>query len=156
VAASSGVAKTTISRGWRDKDELALAAVWNDLAGLPAAADIGDTRAELLTFVEPLATTLRTPLLSSVIRGLASEIVRNRALSSAYREQFIQPRRARLELVISRGMARGDLRPNTDARFVHELLVGPVFYRRLFSGAQVDDGLGSRVSDAALHAFAAQ
>jgi AcrR family transcriptional regulator len=37
VAARSGVAKTTIYRRWRDKDELALAAVWNDLAsGLEA------------------------------------------------------------------------------------------------------------------------
>jgi AcrR family transcriptional regulator len=156
VAARSGVAKTTIYRRWRDKDELALAAVWNDLASLQAPADVGDTRAELQAFVEPLLTILRTPLLGGVIRGLASEIAQNQELSIAYREQFIEPRRAQLELVISRGIARGDLRPNTDARLVHELLVGPVFYRLMFSGAPLDDGLGSRVTDAVLEAFAAQ
>jgi hypothetical protein len=35
------------------------------------------------------------------------------------------------------------------------MLVGPVFYRLLFSGQPLDDGLGSRVTDAALRAFAA-
>ena len=157
VAARSGVAKTTIYRRWRDKDELALAAVWNDLAGgLQAPRDVGDTRKELLAFVEPLVTILRSTLMSSVIRGLASEIAGNRDLSHAYREQFIEPRLAQLGLVISRGVARGDLRPDTDVRLAHELLVGPVFYRLLFSGQPLDKGLGPRVTDAALRAFAAQ
>ena len=56
MAARSGVGKTTIYRRWRDKDELALAVVWRDLASLPAGlAYVGDTRAELLAFIEPLA-----------------------------------------------------------------------------------------------------
>jgi hypothetical protein len=59
-------------------------------------------------------------------------------------------------LVISRGVARGDPRPDTDVRLAHELLVGPVFYRLLFSGQPLDKGLGPRVTDAALRAFAAQ
>src|SRR3954465_4600360 len=87
VAARSGVAKTTIYRRWRDKDELALAAVWHELADLPAPTDVADTRAELLAFIEPLVTILRTPLMGGVIRGLASQIAADRELSGAYREQ---------------------------------------------------------------------
>jgi AcrR family transcriptional regulator len=157
VAAHSGVAKTTIYRRWRNKDELALAVVWNDLAnGLQAPADVGDTRDELLAFVEPLVTILRSPLMGGVIRGLTSEIAGNRELSHAYRDQFIEPRLAQLRRVISRGVERGDLRPDTDVRLAHEMLVGPVFYRLLFSGQLLDDGLGSRVADAVLRAFAAE
>jgi AcrR family transcriptional regulator len=156
VAARSGVAKTTIYRRWRDKDELALAAVWNDLAGLQAPGDLGDTRAELLAFLEPVITAMRSPLMSSVIRGLISQIATHRDLGQAYREQFIEPRLGQLEPVIGRGVERGDLRPDTDVRLAHELLVGPVFYRLLFSGQPLDDGLGSRVADAVLRAFAAQ
>jgi AcrR family transcriptional regulator len=157
VAARSGVAKTTIYRRWRDRDELALAAVWNDLASeLQAPGDLGDTRAELLAFVEPLVTILRSPLMGSVIRGLTSEIAESRELSRRYREQFIEPRLEQLELVIGRGVQRGDLRPDTEVRLAHEMLVGPVFYRLLFSGQPLDDGLGSRVTDAALRAFAAE
>jgi AcrR family transcriptional regulator len=157
VAARSGVAKTTIYRRWRDKDELALAAVWNDLAsGLQAPRDVGDTRQELLAFLEPLVTILRSPLMGSVIRGLASEIAGNRELSYTYREQFIEPRLAQLGQVISRGIQRGDLRADTDVRLTHELLVGPVFYRLLFSAQPLDDGLASRVADAVLRALAAK
>src|SRR5215468_4276571 len=87
VAARSGVAKTTIYRRWRDRDELALAAVWDDLlSGLHAPRDSGDTRADLLSFVEPVITVLRSPLMSSVLRGLTSEIASNRELSRTYRE----------------------------------------------------------------------
>jgi AcrR family transcriptional regulator len=110
VAARSGVAKTTIYRRWRDRDELALAAVWNDLT-LEAPRDLGDTRAELLAFVEPLVTILRSRLMGSVIRGLTSQIAENRELSRRYREEFIEPRLEQLGLVIGRGVERGDLRP---------------------------------------------
>ena len=156
VAARSGVAKTTIYRRWRNKNELALAAVWNDLAGLEAPRDVGDTRVELRAFVEPVIAVLRSPLLSSVLRGLTSEIAESGDLSRMYREQFVEPRLAQLTQVISRGVERDDLRPDTDVRLVHELLVGPVFYRLLYSGQPLDDGLGGRVTDAVLRAFAAE
>jgi AcrR family transcriptional regulator len=157
VAARSGVAKTTIYRRWRDKNELALAAVWNDLAqaSLQAPADLGATGSELLAFVQPVITTMRSPLMSGVIRGLISEIATNHELGRAYREQFIEPRLAQLERVIAGGVERGDLRPDTNVRLAHELLVGPVFYRLLFSGQPLDEGLGTRVADAVLRAFAA-
>src|SRR6188472_2654282 len=68
VAARSGVAKTTIYRRWRDSDELALAAVWDDLiSGLKAPRDVGDTGAELLAFVRPIVTVMQSPLMNSVI-----------------------------------------------------------------------------------------
>jgi hypothetical protein len=123
--------------------------------GLPAPGEVGDTREELLAFVEPLITILRSPLMGGVIRGLASEIAENSELSQRYRAQFIEPRLAQLGLVIERGIARGDLRPDTDVRLAHEMLVGPAFYRVLFSGQPLDDGLGGRVVAAVLGAFAA-
>jgi AcrR family transcriptional regulator len=157
VAARSGVAKTTIYRRWRDSDELALAAVWDDLlSGLKAPRDVGDTSAELLAFVEPVIAVLRSPLMSGVIRGLTSEIASNSELSRTYREQTVEPRREQLRLVVERGVRRGDLRPDTDVRLAHELLIGPVMYRLLFSGQPLDDGLASRVVDAVLRVFAAK
>jgi AcrR family transcriptional regulator len=155
VAARSGVAKTTIYRRWRDRDELALAAVWHDLAtGLQAPGDLGDTRAELLAFVEPLITVLRSPLMGGVIRGLASQIGAGGDLSRTYREQFIKPRIEQLEAIVGRGVDRGDLRPDTDVRLAHELLVGPAFYRLLFSGRPLDDELAGQITEAVLRAFA--
>jgi AcrR family transcriptional regulator len=157
VAARSGVAKTTIYRRWRDKDELALAAVWDELtSGLQAPRDVGDTRDELRQFVAPVIAVLQSTLMSSVIRGLTSEIAENPDLSRVYREQILPPRLAQLSQVISRGVQRGDLRPNIDVRLAHELLVGPIFYRLLYSGPPLDDGLSACIAEAVLRAFAAE
>jgi hypothetical protein len=64
-------------------------------------------------------------------RGLTSEIATNSELSCTYREQTIEPRLQQLRHVVERGVQRGDLRPDTNARLAHELLIGPAMYRRL-------------------------
>jgi AcrR family transcriptional regulator len=155
VAARSGVAKTTIYRRWRDKDELALAAVWDDLvSSLGAPRDVGDTQAELRAFIEPVIGVLRSPVMNTAIRGLTSEIAENPELSRTYRDQIVEPRVEQLRDIVARGVARGDLVPDTDVRLAHELLLGPVFYRLLYSGRPLDDGLGARVAGAVMRAFA--
>src|SRR5215510_5687204 len=155
VAARSCVAKTTIYRRWRDKWELALDAVMIDmLPGFAEPVDVGDTRKELVTFVDAARKNLSTLPSAPGMQGLASQIASDPELSRVYREQVVEPRREQLRPVIERGIARGDLRPDTDVRLVHELLLGPVFYRLLFSGGPIDRKLSTRVADAILHGFA--
>ena len=154
VAARSGVAKTTIYRRWRDKWELALDAVMIDmLPGFAEPVDVGDTRKELVTFLQGAVKNLTTPPSGPAMRHLASQIGTDPTLASVYREQVVGPRREQLRPVIERGIARGDLRPDTDVHLVHELLLGPVFYRMLFSGGTIDRKLSNRLVDAVLDAF---
>src|SRR5215468_2660783 len=155
VAARSGVAKTTIYRRWRDKWELALDAVMIDvLPGFDEPVDVGDTRTELLTFVDSVVTMLAATPYGPAMRGLVSQIATDPGLARVYREQVVAPRLAQLAPVIERGIARGDLRAGTEVRLVHELLVGPVFYRLLLSGAPLDRDLGPRLVDPILAGFA--
>ena len=155
VAARSGVAKTTIYRRWRDKWELALDAVMIDmLPRLDEPVDVGDTRKELLTFINSVVKMLATPPYGQAMQALVSQIATDPDLARVYREQVVEPRHAELTPVIKRGIARGDLRPDTDVRLIHELLVGPIFYRLLFSGAALDRNLGRRIVDAILAGFA--
>jgi AcrR family transcriptional regulator len=154
VAARSGVAKTTIYRRWRDKWELALDAVMIDL--LPRFAnpdDVGDTRKELITFVDSVTKLWASPPYGPAMQGLISEIATEPELARVYREQVVEPRREQLRPVIERGIARGDLRPGTDLRLVHELLVGPILYRLLLSGPPLDRKLTTSLVDAILDSF---
>jgi AcrR family transcriptional regulator len=154
VAARSGVAKTTIYRRWRDKWELALDAVMIDmLPGFAEPVDVGDTRKELVTFVDAARKNLSTVPSAPAMQGLASQIATDPELGRVYREQVVEPRREQLRPVIQRGIARGDLRPDTDVRLVHELMVGPLFYRLLFSGGPIDRKLSTRLADAILDGF---
>ena len=157
VAARSGVAKTTIYRRWRDKWELALDAVMIDmLPRLDEPVDVGDTRKELLTVINSVVKTLATPPYGQAMQALVSQIATDADLARVYREQVVEPRQAELTQVVKRGIARGDLRPDTDVRLIHALLVGPIFYRLLFSGAALDRNLSRRLIDAILAGFASR
>jgi len=154
VAARSGVAKTTIYRRWRDKWELALDAVMIDmLPRFDEPVDVGDTRSELVTFIDSVVRTLAAPPFGPAMQALVSQIATDPGLARVYREQVVRPRLAQLAPVIARGIARGDLRPGTEVRSVHELLLGPVFYRLLLSGAPLDRTLGPRLVDDILAGF---
>ena len=155
VAARSGVAKTTIYRRWRDKWELALDAVMIDM--LPRFAnpiDVGDTRKELITFLDSVTKLWASPPYGPAMQGLISEIATEPELGRVYRERVVEPRREQLRPVIERGIARGDLRPDTDLRLAHELLIGPILYRLLLSGPPLDRKLTTSLADAVLESFA--
>jgi AcrR family transcriptional regulator len=156
VAARSGVAKTTIYRRWRDKWELALDAVMIDmLPQFDDPVDVGDTRRELLTFINSVVRILNSQPTGPAMQALTSTIATQPELARVYRERVVEPRRAQLSPVIERGIARGDLRPDTDVQVLHEFLLGPIFYRFLFSGAPLDRKLGTRLVDGLLQGFAA-
>jgi AcrR family transcriptional regulator len=152
VAARSGVAKTTIYRRWRDKDELALAILVDATDNISAPPDLGDTRKELRTFVRTATKIIQS---GGIYPGLVSEIATKPHLARIYRESIVDKRLAEVKTVIDRGIGRGDLRADTDVRLTHELLVGPLFYRLLFSGAPMGTSHANEVVDAVMRAFAA-
>jgi AcrR family transcriptional regulator len=151
VAARSGVAKTTIYRRWRDKWELALDAAMIDmLTTFDDPIDVGETREELITFVNSAIRTLGSKPYGPAMQGLASEVATDPELARVYQEYVVNPRRRQIQAVIERGIERGDLRPDTDPRLVQEFLIGAIYFRLLFSGPPLDRKLGPRLVDAIL------
>jgi hypothetical protein len=112
------------------------------------------TRTELITFIDSVVKMLGARPYGQAMQGLVTQIATEPELTRTYRERVVEPRRAQLAPVIERGIARGDLRPDTDVRLVHELLVGPIYYRLLFSGGPLDRKLGSPIVDEILEGFA--
>lgn len=116
-----------------------------------APADVGDTRNELLAFVNSATKIIRG---SGGIQGLVSEIATNPDLARTYRDRVVDLRLAEMKTVVDRGIERGDLRPDTDVRVAHELLVGPRYYRLLFSGAPLNSRHAEQLVEALMTAFA--
>src|SRR5262245_887803 len=116
--------------------------------------DVGDTRKELLTFIGSVVKSLSSRPSGPGMQGLVSAIATDPDLSRMYRERVVEPRREQLRPVIERGIARGDLRADTDVRLVHEMMVGPIFYRLLFSGGPITQKLSKSLVDAVLAGFA--
>ena len=154
VAARAGVAKTTIYRRWRDKDELALAVVLDMVEQVVQLPELGDTRAELLAFVNAAVEVLGSTLMGRVMQGLVSDLATDPELASAFRERVVSVRDAEVERLVERGIARGTLRADTDPTTVHDLLIGTVYYRLLLTGQPLDSAFARRTVDAVLCAFA--
>jgi AcrR family transcriptional regulator len=154
VAARSGVAKTTIYRRWRGKHELALAVLLDMVAKVVAVPDFGDTRKELVAFVDGAVKILGSTLMGRVMQGLVSDLATDHALAQAFRDNVVAMRIGEVRRVVERGIERGDLRPGTDVELAHELLFGPVYYRLFLSGAPLDERLAGRIVDAVMVAFA--
>jgi len=154
AAARAGVAKTTIYRRWRDKDELALAVVLDMVEQVVMLPELGDTRRELLAFVNAAVEVLGSTLMGRVMQGLVSDLATDPELAQAFRDRVVSVRDAEVERLVQRGIERGDLRPDTDAGSAHELLIGPVYYRLLLTGQPLDRAFARCTVDAVLRAFA--
>jgi AcrR family transcriptional regulator len=154
VAARAGVAKTTIYRRWRSKDELALALLIDMVEQFVAVPELEDTRAELVAFVAGAVRILGSTLMGRVMQGLVSDLAADPELARAFRARVVATRIAEVHRLVERGIERGDLRPDCDRELLHELLFGPVYYRLMLSGAPLEEGLAERIVDAVLPAFA--
>jgi len=153
VAHRAGVAKTTIYRRYRGKHELALAVLIDMVEQVVSTPDTGDTRTELVDFVDAAVRILGSTLMGRVMQGLVSDLAADPELAKAFQDRVVALRIAEADRLLARGIERGDLRPDTDVELAHELLFGPVYYRLLLSGAPLDEGLAGRVVGAVMTAF---
>lgn len=135
VAARSGVAKTTIYRRWRSKEDLALAALLEVIREEPPPARrLGRTETVLSAYLGGLVKRLNSKLYGRIIRGLISDLGVDLELARGFREQVLARRVGQLNVLLQRGIERGELRPDLDTELAVDLLLGPIYYRLLMSG----------------------
>ena len=156
VAARAGVAKTTLYRRYRSRDDLALAVLIDMVRTVSAGPEVADVRAELVQILRATLDVLRTTLMGRVVQGLVSELAANARLSEAFRDQVVALRIEEVGAVLARGAERGQLRPDLDVGLVHELLFGPIYYRLLLSGEPLAPAFADRIVDAVLPALVTQ
>lgn len=150
VSAECGIAKTTLYRRWRSKQELALAVVL-DMTREVVASPVGlDVRSALIAYLDAAVASLRTSLMGSVMQGLASDLATDPALREAFRTRVVALRRAHLDELLQGAIARGEVRRDIDVELIHELLFGPVYYRLLVSGNPLAPELAEQIVDAVM------
>ena len=147
VAALAGVGKATVYRRWASKSDLVVDAISACRESRWQPPDTGSTRDDLLLFVQGFMEHIRTSDGGRVMPALVTELARNQELAAAFRDGFVQPRRARVLEAVRRGVARGEVRKGVDPEVVADAVVALLMHRFLITGMEIDDDLPERVLD---------
>jgi pimeloyl-ACP methyl ester carboxylesterase len=124
---------------------LAAAQEIGDVCGLLSRAgltltDVGDQgslEADLKALLYALRRVLRHPLIRRIITDLHAEIGRTPSLEAAIRP-FQRARRERINGLLDRAIARGELSPSVDRETAADFVAAPLYWRLAVVGGQAD------------------
>jgi AcrR family transcriptional regulator len=156
VAARAGVGKATIYRRWDSKEDLFADALRSVAADMELPPDSGSFRGDWLAIIGQEFDRIATSGVR-ILPRLMSEAADDEQLFRLLMERMVLPRRRIAGALVRRGIARGELRAGLDVELTIDLLIGPIIYRALISGADMNAvrGLAERVLDAVLPGLAA-
>ncbi|MET7465254.1 TetR/AcrR family transcriptional regulator [Nonomuraea sp. NPDC005501] len=124
VAQRAGVAKLTVYRRWRSKEELLMAALEHARdPGLEAPPTAGRSLEELIGYVAELLGRPRFRALMARVIGASVDYPK---LVTAYTERYLRPRIDALADVARRAVADGHLPPDTDPGVLQDVLAGSI------------------------------
>lgn len=151
IAERSGAAKTTIYRHWPDKGAVLRSAI-ESIIPMATAPDTGNLRGDLARFAEELVGVLSAPPTSALVPALVDAAERDPGLAKLL-AGFTAGRRAPVRDAVARAAERGEVDPGTDPEVVAELLLGPIFYRRLLSREPLDAAFAARTVNVVMGAL---
>jgi AcrR family transcriptional regulator len=146
VARRSGVHETTIYRRWVTKEKLFVEAMLSRSADEIPTPDTGSIRGDLLAVVRTVIAYVTSPVGLAALRVSTLTADDHRDA----RQAFWAGRLNALRPIVERGIARGELRPDTDAGLLLETLIAPLHGRLLLTGEPVDEQLGERIVELVL------
>jgi AcrR family transcriptional regulator len=147
VAARAGVGKATVYRRWPSRGALALDAFLAEFKAQQPVPDTGSFRGDLRAALRGWTRSVtRTPA-GRMLAGLIAEAQRDPALAAAWRDQVIEPLRARNTVLLDRAIARGEIPADTDKDVVLDLLFGSAYHRLLNGHRPLTEEFARQVAD---------
>lgn len=144
VAARAGVAKTTLYRRWPSKAVLVADAFAIRAERHLPVPDSGELAVDLHRYLVAVAERLASPTGRAMLGTVAAGI-RVPELAELLRERFVASRRAAIAGLLRRGIDAGQADPDLDVDLAVDLLVAPLYYRRLVSGQPTDEPFVARL-----------
>lgn len=148
VADRAGVHQTSVYRRWTDRERLLVDAVRSRIDEAAPIPDTGSLEGDLCAFLEATAAFMRTPegLLLSRLAVTAGESPALLAPRTEYWNQVLTSAAKMFE----RASARGEITTNIAAAAAVEIIVGPLWFRALVSGADLDAAFVKAITHTAL------
>lgn len=144
VASRAGVSKATIYRHWSSKEALCIEAVACLVVDPPVPVET-DPRRELTALLSWLATALTGSDAGRLLPHLVSAAATDPQLGEIWRQSLVQPVHGHALRLLGEAIDAGQLAAGTDVDLAAELLLAPLFYRRLVSGHRATRELVERL-----------
>jgi AcrR family transcriptional regulator len=135
LAERAGVSRTTIYRRWPSKAALVAAAVsslYLDRVEVPDTGSLSEDLVKLLTETYRVMADGDGRVLEKLVRQSGQ----NPELTELVRS-ILYARRRMYATILNRAIARGEMPPEADQELVLDLLLGPLWFRLLVSGAPI-------------------
>jgi AcrR family transcriptional regulator len=153
IAARAGVGKATIYRHWSSKAEVAIEAFRTFIPPIDDP-DTGSFADDLRRILHQMADGLSNSPLAGILPSLVEAAERDAEVERLFKD-FGTTRRNVFRGVFSRAAARGELRDGLDHDLAIDLLVGPIFTRRLITRGPLNRKHVNAVLDMLLPVFQA-
>jgi AcrR family transcriptional regulator len=154
VADRAGVSKATVYRRYPSKVDLIVEAgscLATDEITFP---DTGNLRDDVRGLARSLVNAFENTRAGKMMPVMTFARRRYPELDAGYR-RFLADRKARTREVLRRGIARGELPPDTDVAVMSSMLVGPIFHRLMITQEPLNDAFVDALVDALLRGFGA-
>lgn len=138
IASRAAVSKATIYRWWPSRAAILLEAFLTKVESGIAFPDTGSLREDLVEQIAALAHVLAKTRLGEMAISLLGEAQHDAELAKAFREGWLEPRRAVGRDVLQRAVKRGELRPDLDLEVALDGLYGPIYLRLLFGHGSLE------------------
>jgi AcrR family transcriptional regulator len=128
AASRAGVSKATIYRRFPTKDDLVVAALASLNESLPTEIPEGPTRDVLVGIVTAWWTQQHESRTGQLFPRVLAHAKNNPRMFCSFYDQVIEPRRDLYRGVIRRGIASGELRPDTDVELMTTMIIASSVY----------------------------
>src|SRR5258708_15169275 len=148
VAARSGVGRTTLYRHWPDVASLIHDAI-DQRIGQARSPRSGELRADLISELNGLRMLLHDGASEHTMRAVLERAPFDPAFASL-KETLYRSGSAGFRAILEAATTRGELRPDTDIPLAIDQLAGPLMYRRLFAGLDIEETYAEAILDGVL------
>ncbi|WP_239338217.1 TetR/AcrR family transcriptional regulator [Frankia sp. CiP3] len=146
VATRAKAGKATIYRRWPSKVALVMDAITTITEQSVPIPDTGSFRMDMLAFISSFRDAIGDDR-GRIIAELVSEMPRNSELREALRNGLLAQRKTASDVIVHRGIVRGEISAEVDHTVLMELGPALVLQRVLLSGEVVDAAFMERIVD---------
>lgn len=145
IAERAGVHETSLYRRWKTKEQLVLDAVSHRVGQNIPVPDTGALRSDLVAVLRSLQRFLQSREGQALVQTAVATL--HLPELCAIRQEHWRRRRAHLQILFDRAIARGELSPEVDCQFLLETLSGIMYMRLFVVNEPVDEMVPERVVD---------